>query len=112
MQDLVGVASIRKLIEEVIDERSKLGAKREWRGLEDRERFGETMSNPLNQAAVAGQSEMLFNLEELFTYHAPDLQQRVQYSAIRSAAKYFAQVILDNTPRGADQTVAIRKLRE
>lgn len=63
--------------------------------------------------AIGGISARIgFDLENLFTYHAPDLQQRAQYQAIRSAAKFFAQIILDNTPPGADQADAIRKLRE
>lgn len=51
-------------------------------------------------------------LAELFTYHAPNQEQEKQYRAIRAAAKYFAEVLLENTPRSADQSVAIRKLRE
>lgn len=51
-------------------------------------------------------------LDHLFTYHSPTLDQVQNYAAIRSAARYFAQVLIDNTPGGADQSAAIRKLRE
>lgn len=51
-------------------------------------------------------------IEELFTYHSPDAEQQIRYETIRDAAKHLALVILKNTPRGADQTAAIRKLRE
>ncbi len=49
---------------------------------------------------------------ELFKYHPPTPEQQEKYVAIRDAAKVFADVVLANTPPSADQTVAIRKLRE
>jgi hypothetical protein len=52
------------------------------------------------------------NVDNLFTYHAPNEQQLVQLQAVRSKAKELAHVILDNTPAGPDQSAAIRKLRE
>lgn len=51
-------------------------------------------------------------LEEMFTYHAPNDAQIGKYQVIRNTAKSLAHVIIDNTPPCADQTVAIRKLRE
>jgi hypothetical protein len=51
-------------------------------------------------------------IEDLFTYHSPEGNQPAQYDAIRSKAKELAHVIVDNTPASADQTAAIRKLRE
>jgi hypothetical protein len=51
-------------------------------------------------------------IEDLFTYHAPEGAQPGQYERIRTAAKAFAHVVVDNTPPSADQTAAIRKLRE
>jgi len=51
-------------------------------------------------------------LENLFSYHAPKGDQVERYNAIREAAKNFAEVIVDNTPKSADQTAAIRKVRE
>lgn len=52
------------------------------------------------------------DLEHVFTYHAPTPEQLPKYTALREAAKAFAQVIVDNTPSSADQTTAIRKVRE
>lgn len=52
------------------------------------------------------------NLDSIFTYHPADDLQVIRYEAIRSKAKEMAEVILDNTPLCADQTAAIRKLRE
>lgn len=60
----------------------------------------------------AGAVMTTMNLEEIFRYHAPEPGQPEKYEAIRAAAKTFAQVIVDNTPSCADQTAAIRKLRE
>jgi hypothetical protein len=51
-------------------------------------------------------------IEDLFTYHAPEGTQPAQYEEIRAAAKVFAYVLIENTPPSADQTAAIRKLRE
>ncbi len=57
----------------------------------------------------------VIGLEEIdnwFTYHEPTEADRVAYVAIREKAKELAKVILVNTPPSADQTSAIRKLRE
>lgn len=56
----------------------------------------------------------MISMEEIdnwFTYHAPDETQRIAYVAIREKAKELAQVIIINTPPSADQTAAIRALR-
>jgi len=51
-------------------------------------------------------------LENWFTYHSPDPEDIPKYLAIREAAKSFASVIVNNSPPSADQTVAIRRVRE
>ena len=50
------------------------------------------------------------DLDDIFK--APGPEDLKSYQAIRSAAKHFAQVVLDNAPPCADQTGAIRKIRE
>lgn len=50
-------------------------------------------------------------IDDMFTYHPPDGEQVLKYAAIRGAAKAMAQVIYDNTPVSADQSAAIRLLR-
>lgn len=52
------------------------------------------------------------NLDWLFTYHVPKPDQLPKYEKIRKAAKEFAQVILDETPQCADQSHAIRLVRD
>jgi hypothetical protein len=52
------------------------------------------------------------DVENIFTYHAPRPDQLPKYEAIREAAKRFARVLLDNSPRGADQSAAVRHVRE
>lgn len=52
------------------------------------------------------------DLEHWFTYHTPTVEQVGQYERVRFAALQFAHVILVETPPSADQTVAIRKIRE
>jgi hypothetical protein len=51
-------------------------------------------------------------LEHWFTYHAPTEEQRLQYATLRVGALNFARLILENTPPSADQTAALRKVRE
>jgi hypothetical protein len=51
-------------------------------------------------------------IAELFKYHAPREDQLPKYDAIRTAAKHFAEILLKNTTYGADQSDALRKLRE
>ena len=51
-------------------------------------------------------------LKNWFTYHAPHGNQAQRYTDIREAAFVFAKTILDKTPSCADQTAAIRKVRE
>jgi hypothetical protein len=51
-------------------------------------------------------------IEHWFAYHAPDERARDKYQAIRDAAKKFAEVVVANTPESADQTVAVRCIRD
>lgn len=55
---------------------------------------------------------MQADLDNWFVYHAPRPDQLPRYQELRDAAKVFAECILKNAPSGADQTVAIRKVRE
>jgi hypothetical protein len=52
------------------------------------------------------------DIEDTFTYHAPHGDQPERYEKIRAAAKAFAHVIVANTKPCADQTAAIRHLRD
>lgn len=51
-------------------------------------------------------------LENWFTYHSPTPDRLPKYQAIREAAKQFARVVVENSPASADQTAAVRKIRE
>jgi dethiobiotin synthetase len=51
-------------------------------------------------------------LQNWFTYHSPTPEQLPKYQAIREAGLNLAAVIVNNTPSSADQTAAIRKIRE
>lgn len=51
-------------------------------------------------------------LDVLFTYHKPEPDQIPRYNEIREAGKHLARAILRDTPKCADQTAAIRKVRE
>jgi hypothetical protein len=64
------------------------------------------------------------DLQNWFTYHSPSpeknwrltedtyLTQAERYEAIRNAGYVMAKMIVAMTPSSADQTVAIRKIRE
>ena len=51
-------------------------------------------------------------IDNIFSYHAPKAGQPERYLRIREAAKVLAQEIVACTPACADQTAAIRKVRE
>lgn len=51
-------------------------------------------------------------LKDIFTYHAPDADQQVAYEKLRNAAYDFSLALTELTPTCADQTAAVRKLRE
>lgn len=52
------------------------------------------------------------DLAHQFAYHAPTPEKVVQHQAIRDAALAFAEAIVKYTPESADQSDAIRKVRE
>ena len=54
----------------------------------------------------------MIDIEHVFSYHSPTGDQPGKYEAIRASAKALAQVIVDNTPSSADQSAALRHLRE
>ena len=47
-----------------------------------------------------------------FTYHKPEADQPAKYEELRAAGKTLAEAIVRLTPPSADQTVAVRKVRE
>lgn len=67
---------------------------------------------PANQEQLREKLQFRPDIERVFTYHAPKQNQAERYNDIRYAAKLFAQIIVDCTPAGPDQTTAIRKIRE
>ena len=52
------------------------------------------------------------DLDHIFQDHAPSGEQLAQYGRLRSAARDFAIAIVQNSPAGADQSAAIRHVRE
>jgi hypothetical protein len=62
---------------------------------------------------VSGETLTMHDKVEIwFTYHSPTEAQRIAYEAIRPAARHLAHIIIDCTPPSADQTAALRLLRE
>ena len=54
----------------------------------------------------------LANVDNVFTYHAPEGDDPQKYQRIRDAAKQLATVIIENTPNCADQSASLRHVRE
>jgi hypothetical protein len=52
------------------------------------------------------------NVDDVFTYHAPDLEQQAALTHVRQSAKELAKTMLDHVPACADQQAALRLLRE
>lgn len=52
------------------------------------------------------------NVGDVFSYHAPSLDDLAKYQILRDAAGEFAKTILECTPPCADQQAALRKVRE
>lgn len=52
------------------------------------------------------------DIDNWFTYHAPNSEQIPKYQAIREAGHALASAIVNNAPQSADQSAAIRKVRE
>ena len=52
------------------------------------------------------------DIDNWFSYHVPLPGQPERYQALRTKAGELARLIVDLTPAGVDQAVAIRKLRE
>src|SRR5258708_1525342 len=73
-------------------------------------------TQPLNQCSppqcpVPGFDEN-YVIAQMFTYHPANMFTQPKFETIREAAKYFARVLLNNVPVGADRSAAIRKVRE
>ena len=51
-------------------------------------------------------------LDDVFSYHAPTQDQQSALIAIRASAQAFAATVILNTPESADQSAALRKIRE
>ena len=54
----------------------------------------------------------MHDLDKLFHIHSMEPADALKLVKIREAAITFAQVVLANTPPGADQDEAVRKIRE
>jgi hypothetical protein len=55
---------------------------------------------------------MAEQLEQWFTYHSPDEDQKRRYEMLRLKSKELAYIILQVCPDSADRATAIQKLRE
>lgn len=51
-------------------------------------------------------------IKEWFIYHAPNQDQVERYGKLRDKARELAELFIELSPQCADQTVALRMLRE
>lgn len=66
----------------------------------------------LERLARERDPEGIDKLLPIFTYHPPKAEQLESYQELRRAAYGFALAVLVYTPRCADQSAALRKIRE
>lgn len=69
--------------------------------------LGEALTLPIRKDKT-----IMDQIDQWFTYHAPSEDQQMRYEALRSKARELAITIVAMTPLSADQTAALRKLRE
>jgi hypothetical protein len=50
-------------------------------------------------------------LDNWFTYHPPTPEKQAVYQHVREQSKLLAAFVLENVPRSADRTAALRSLR-
>ncbi len=72
----------------------------------------ELVISSVSPPAPEGQMYEPIDVDHLFKYHAPKPEQLPKYEALRESAKSFAKSIVELTPPGADQSAALRKVRE
>lgn len=69
----------------------------------------------IETASTAGQLGRAYSdaeiLAQVFSYHPPTPHTLLKFQAINQAAKNFAEVILQNCPRGTDRAQAIELIR-
>lgn len=51
-------------------------------------------------------------INEWFTYHSPGPEDLEHYAKLRASAKAFALTVLEHTPKCADQSAALRHIRD
>lgn len=54
----------------------------------------------------------LVDLDNLFTYHTPTLQQIGRYSDLRSKAKELAALVITTTPQSREQSLALTAIQQ
>lgn len=55
---------------------------------------------------------MPYDIENIFTYHAPFGDQVGRYQNIRAEAKVFAEMILDEVPESRERSLALTNLEQ
>jgi hypothetical protein len=53
-----------------------------------------------------------YDIDNIYTYHAPDLDQTKRYEIFRAMAKDLARKIMMSTPPSRERSLALTKLEE
>jgi len=53
-----------------------------------------------------------YDIERIFTYHAPKPDQLPRYERIRAKAREFAELILADSPPSREQSMALSHVQE
>ena len=65
-----------------------------------------------DHAIVRSMSKSAFDPKYVFSHHQASPEKLRHYEAIHAVAQHFAEVIIENTPAGEDQSAALRWLRQ
>jgi hypothetical protein len=55
---------------------------------------------------------VMYDVENIFTYHAPKTTQPERYTVLREKGADMAYAILNYCPESAERTLALRKIEE
>ena len=103
-----GMANLARRLQQALDDMQRRPGAPKPAGGPPAELGAPTDEKPRHPSAVT-----LDKVRHWFTYHPPAGQEDIDaYQGIREAGGVMALEILRLTPPGADQTVAIRKIRE
>ena len=65
-----------------------------------------------NSSNAKPKDNSAFNIDEVFSYHAPKGDQGVRYELLRTTAKVMAEQIVSNCPPSRERALALTNLQQ